>query len=180
MNRISALIALVAGVFLFSSTAALAADPTQADFDTCNRVAQSKTSNPSASPKENAGATPATGADTAAKPGSPVSPSAAPASKTPATPSPAPTPRADTGTKPGTPVSPSSAPAMETPATPSPAATTGAPSTGNPTGGRVTDSTQPGVPAAAASDEVRGMAAAGQTDPAFRHAYMECMKGRGF
>jgi len=24
------------------------------------------------------------------------------------------------------------------------------------------------------------MAAAGQTDPAFRHAYMECMKGRGF
>jgi len=69
---------------------------------------------------------------------------------------------------------------METPAIPSPSATTGAASTGNPTGGRVTDSTQPGVPAAAASDEVRGMAAAGQTDPTFRHAYMECMKGRGF
>jgi len=107
MNRISALIVLVASVFLVSSTAALAADPTQADFDTCNRMAQSKTSNPSASPKDNAGATPATGVDTAAKPGSPVSPSAAPASKTPVTPSPAPTPRADTGTKPGTPVSPS-------------------------------------------------------------------------
>ena len=180
MNRISALIALVISVFLVSSTAALAADPTQADFDTCNRVAQSKTSNPSASPKENAGATPATGADTATKPGSPVSPSAAPASQTPVTPSPAPTPQAETGTKPGTPVSPSSAPVMETPTTPSAAATTGAPSTGNPTGGRITDSTQPGVPAAAASDDVRGMAPAGQTDAAFKHAYMECMNGRGF
>ena len=148
MNRISALIVLVASVFLVSSTAALAADPTQADFDTCNRMAQSKTSDPSASPKDNAGATPATRADTAAKPGSPVSASAAPASKTPVT--------------------------------PSPTATTGAPSTGSSTGGRITDSTQPGVPAAAASDDVRGIAAAGQTDPAFRHAYMECMKGRGF
>ena len=69
MNRISALLVLLASVFLVSSTAALAADPTQADFDTCNRMAQSKTSNPSASPKDNVGATPAMGADTAAKPG---------------------------------------------------------------------------------------------------------------
>ena len=51
MNRISALIVLVVSVFLVSSTAALAADPTQADFDTCNRMAQSRTSDPSASPK---------------------------------------------------------------------------------------------------------------------------------
>ena len=35
--------------------------------------------------------------------------------------------------------------------------------------------------ASSASDDVsRGMAAAGQADPAFKHAYIECMKRRGF
>src|SRR5438309_11475222 len=101
MNRISALIVLVASVFLVSSTAALAADPTQADFDTCNRMAQSKTSNPSASPNDNAGPRPTTGADTAAKAGSPLSRREAPARQTPVTPSRASTARADPGRKAG-------------------------------------------------------------------------------
>ena len=163
MKRISALIVLVPSVFLVSSTVALAADPTQADFDTCNRMAQSKMSNPSALPRSEPQSdtrTQTTGGDTAVKPGSPVSPSAAPATVTPVTPSPAPTPGADTGTKPGTPVSPSAAPATEQPAVPPATAGASGPSS--------------------AADDVRGMAAAGQTDPVFRRAFMECMKGRGF
>jgi hypothetical protein len=51
MKRISVLIVLVTAVFTATSTVALAADPTQADFDACNRMAQSKLSSPSASPQ---------------------------------------------------------------------------------------------------------------------------------
>ena len=73
--------------------------------------------------------------------------------------------------------SPSAAPVTQPPATPSPARTTG---TGAGTGaGRITDSTSPGTPSAS-DDLSRGMAAAGQADPAFRHAYVACMKRRGF
>jgi hypothetical protein len=53
-----------------------------------------------------------------------------------------------------------------TPATPAQPGT-------NVTGGRITDSTQPGAPPA----EV-GMAAAGQTDPVYRQAYISCIKQR--
>src|SRR6267143_1847885 len=78
-----------------------------------------------------------------------------------ASPSAAPATGGDPATKPGTPVSPSAAPA--------PGADTG---------------TRPGTPvspsaagASSASDDLsRGMAAAGQADPAFKHAYVECMK----
>ena len=49
MKRIGTLVAaaLIAG----TATAAGAATPTQADFDACNRMAQAKLSNPSASPQ---------------------------------------------------------------------------------------------------------------------------------
>ena len=55
-----------------------------------------------------------------------------------------------------------------------------APATGGDT------ATKPGTPvspsaASSASDDLsHGMAAAGHADPAFKHAYMECMKRRGF
>jgi len=47
------LCALVVGAFIAgTATFALAADPTQADYDACNKMAQSKvTSSPSASPQ---------------------------------------------------------------------------------------------------------------------------------
>ena len=81
-----------------------------------------------------------------------------------ASPSAAPATGGDTATNPRTPVSPSAAPATETPATPSAAPTTGT-----------------GAGASSASDDLsRGMTAAGEADPAFRHAYIECMKRRGF
>jgi hypothetical protein len=158
MRRFTGEILVISGVSLLAfGSIADAAGPAQADFDVCNREAHAQAASPSA--------TPATGGDTATKPGTPVSPSAAPATKTPVTPSPAPTPRADTGTKPGTPVSPSAAPGIETPTTPSPAPTSAA---GTSSG------------SSASNDSTRGMAAAGQADPAFRQAYMDCMKRRGF
>jgi hypothetical protein len=130
-----------------------AAEPTQADFDACNREAQARASSPSAAP--------ATEREGATKPGTPVSPSASPTTKSP---SPPPT-SGDTATKPGTPVSPSAAP-TDAPKTPPPPSTTGRPS---------------GTSSASTSDQLsRGMAAAGQSDPAFKRAYMDCMKGRGF
>jgi hypothetical protein len=165
MRRLTGEILVISGVtLLVLGSVADAAGPAQADFDVCNREAHARAASPSAIP--------ATGGETAAKPGSPVSPSEAPATTSPVTPSPAPTPGPETGTKPGTPVSPSAAPAAETPATPSPAPTARA---GAGTGANtITDSTAPGSQSAA------GIAAAGRTDPAFKQAYIDCMKRRGF
>jgi hypothetical protein len=66
---------------------------------------------------------------------------------------------------PGTPVSPGSAQPRPGPGTPQPG--------NNPTGGRITDSSQPGTPPSA-----RGMASVGETDPAYRHAYLVCINER--
>lgn len=68
--------------------------------------------------------------------------------------------------KPGTPVSPGTAS--------QPAPGTGSPQPGsNPTGGRVTDSSQPGIP-----PSQLGMAPVGETDPAYRQAYLACINER--
>jgi hypothetical protein len=68
--------------------------------------------------------------------------------------------------KPGTPVSPGTA------AQPAPG--TGNPQSGsNPTGGRMTDSSQPGTPPSAL-----GMAPIGETDQAYRQAYLACITQR--
>ena len=81
------------------------------------------------------------------------------------------TPRQPTGmsgdrSTPGTPVSPG------TTAQPAPGA--GSPKPGsNPTGGRVTDSTQPGTP-----PSELGMAQIGETDQAYRQAYLACISDR--
>jgi hypothetical protein len=124
------------------ASVAQAAEPGQADFDSCNKEAYTQAASPSAAP--------AAGVDVT-KPGTPVSPSAAPTTETPSTPSPSAPAGADRATRPGTPVAPSA----ET-RTPVPGAST--------------------LP----EDLSRGMAAAGQADPAFRRAYVECMKRRGF
>ncbi|HKA61850.1 MAG TPA: hypothetical protein VKH83_05460 [Methylomirabilota bacterium] len=49
----------------------------------------------------------------------------------------------------------------------------GSPSASNPTGGRVTDSSQPGTPPSAL-----GMAPAGETNQAYRQAYLACLEER--
>ena len=51
MHKISALVVLSVSVLVASSGVAVAAGPTQADFDACNQMAQSKVSSPSASPQ---------------------------------------------------------------------------------------------------------------------------------
>jgi hypothetical protein len=155
MRTFTGKILALSGVSLLAlGSLAEAAAPVQADFDVCNTEARARTASPSAAP--------ATERDGAAKPGSPVSPSAAPATKSP---TPPPT-SGDTGTKPGTPVSPSAAPTDAT-KTPPPPSTTGTPS---------------GTSSASSAPDAlsRGMAAAGQSDPAFKQAYMDCMKRRGF
>ena len=79
---------------------------------------------------------------------------------------PAPTGGPADSSKPGTPVSPGTA------AQPAPG--TGSPQPGsNPTGGRMTDSSQPGTPPSAL-----GMAPIGETDPAYRQAYLACLNER--
>jgi hypothetical protein len=145
---------MISGITLLAFAGlAEAAGPTQTDFDACNRAAQAMAANPSAAP--------ATGREGNTKPGTPVSPSAAPDTKTP---SPAPE-SGDTTTRPGTPVSPSAAP-TDAPKTPPPPSTTGMTS---------------GTSSASTSDQLsRGMSASGQSDPAFKQAYMDCMKRRGF
>jgi ABC-type Na+ efflux pump permease subunit len=60
-------IAIVTSLTIGATSVALAAaDPTQADFDACNSIAQSKATNPSASPQT--GAAPSAGPDPQAAP----------------------------------------------------------------------------------------------------------------
>jgi hypothetical protein len=149
------LVMFAVSLLAFASRAE-AADPTQTDFDACNREAQTRVASPSAAP--------ATERDPATKPGTPVSPSAAPATKSP---NPPPTAGGEVATKPGTPVSPSAAPSRDAPKTPPPAPTTG--------------TTDGASKASTASDQLsRGMAPVGQADPAFKQVYVDCMKRRGF
>jgi hypothetical protein len=153
MRTFTGLRLTISGVSLLAfASLAQAAEPKQADFDVCNREAQARAGSPSPAPTEREGAS---------KPGTPVSPSAAPATK-----SPSPPPMSgDAGTRRGTPVSPSAAP-TDAPKTPPPPSTTGTPS---------------GTSSASTSDRLsHGMAAAGQSDPAFKRAYIDCMKRRGF
>jgi hypothetical protein len=143
MRNLPIEIIVLSGLSLLTlASVAHAAGPGQADFDSCNKEAYTQAASPSAAP--------AAGGDVT-KPGTPVSPSAAPTTETPSTPSPSAPAGADRATRPGTPVVPSA----ET-RTPVPGAST--------------------LP----EDLSRGMAAAGQADPAFRRAYVECMKRRGF
>jgi hypothetical protein len=51
MTRFTVLAGLLALGMVGTATTARAADPTQADFDACNRTAQAKASTPSASPQ---------------------------------------------------------------------------------------------------------------------------------
>jgi hypothetical protein len=56
--RIKSVTALITAAGLLTSVgAALAADPTQADFDACNKEAQARQSSPSASPSTSGGPT---------------------------------------------------------------------------------------------------------------------------
>jgi hypothetical protein len=80
------------------ASVAQAAEPGQADFDSCNKEAYTQAASPSAAP--------AAGVDVT-KPGTPVSPRAAPTTETPSTPSPSAPAGADRATRPGTPVAPS-------------------------------------------------------------------------
>ena len=183
MRGFTGAILIISGVSLLGfGNLADAAGPTQADFDLCNREAHAQATSPS---------TTSAGGDTPAKPGTPVSPSAAPAAQTPVTPSQAATPQTEAAIKPGTPVSPSAAPATEPPATPKLSSPSASPqsspqvdaktrSTG--TGPQAAPSPQTADEARVANqaDQLRGIADASKDDPTYQRAYRDCMKGRGF
>ena len=92
---------------------------------------------------------------TAATKASPVQPGSTPQREVP------PMTGGATEVKPGTPASPGQ------PVQPAPRASQPG---SNPTGGRITDSSQPGMP----SSDV-GMSPIGQTDPRYRQAYLACL-----
>jgi len=130
-------VAVVAGSMFAVSALASAAEPTQADFDACNRMAQAGGSSPSASPQAGG----ATG---------------------PSITTPGGTPDSTGGVQPGSGREPGSTGGV-----------------GGGTGAVAKDSTD-GTPAGASNAQVRGMSDQGAKDPAFKTAYQECMKRRGF
>ena len=175
---------LVAGCILASVAPAAAADPTQADFDACNRMAQAVGGNPSASP----GTGGTTGPAITSPSGTPdstqgVRPGGGAGKTGPMV--------TGTGREPGSPggvregtgaVSrdssaggSTSAPGTSTGVSPGSTSTSGA-STGV-SGGSTPAS---GASTGASGDRIRGMADAGRNNPAYQTAYQDCMKQRGF
>ena len=144
--KLFTLVSLAAGCGLSLATAAVAASPSQADFDACNRAAQfANDASGSASPSMRA-----TG---------------------PAITSPSGTPDSTSGVKPGG--SAAKTGPMITGTGRSPEAAGGV---GAGTGAISRDPASTPAP----DDRTRGMSGSGQTDPAFRTAYQNCMKQRGF
>jgi hypothetical protein len=142
-------VALVTGSMVALATLASAAQPSQADFDACNRAAQTAGSNPSASPQA----------------GSATGPSIT---------SPAGTPDSTSGVQQG-------GGAGKT----GPMVTGSGREPGSPGGvregtGAVAKDSTGGAAAGAANDQLRGMADQGSKDPAYKTAYQDCMKQRGF
>jgi len=142
-------VAVVAGSMFTVSALASAAEPTQADFDACNRMAQAGGSSPSASPQAGG----ATG---------------------PSITTPGGTPDSTGGVQPGGATGKTGP--MITGSGREPGSTGGV---GGGTGAVAKDSTD-GTPAGASNAQVRGMSDQGAKDPAFKTAYQECMKRRGF
>lgn len=148
-------IALVSATALGATVVASAAQPTQADFDACNRAAQAAVSSPSASPQ--AGRT--TG---------------------PAVTSPSGTPDSTAGVQPGGGAGGGKTGPMITGSGREPGTTGGvSQGTGAVSQGISTGAASPGASGSRAS-QLSGMSDRGMSDPAYKTAYQECMKQRGF
>ena len=164
-------VALLATIAFTLAVPALAAQPTQADFDACNRAAQGAVSSPSASPQAGGAASPQAGG---VGPGGATGPMGS-------GPGGAPAGGVTTG------------PSVTTPAG-TPDSTSGVQQGGaaGKTGPMITGSgRQPGstggvregtgaVSTDAAGAQLSGMADRGTTDSAYKTAYQDCMKQRGF
>jgi hypothetical protein len=140
---------LVVGCVLASVAPALAAEPTQSDFDACNRAAQGSVGSPSASPQ--AGGT--TG---------------------PSITTPSGTPDTTQGVQPGGTAGKTGPMITGTGRTPG---STGGVSEGT---GALSRDSSAGAPTSGSGSQVRGMADEGKNNPAFKTAYQDCMKQRGF
>ena len=162
---------LVAGCVLASVAPAAAAEPTQADFDACNRMAQAAGSNPAASPR--GGGT--TGPAITTPSGTPDSTRGVQPGGTGGKTGPMIT---GTGREPGSPggVSQGTGAVSRDSSAGGSTASSGT-STSGAAGGTSAGSASAGSTSAG---EARGMADAGKTNPAYKTAYQDCMKQRGF
>jgi hypothetical protein len=153
----------VAGVLAFAS-ASLAATPTQADFDACNKEAQARGSSPAASPGTSGSPADTKGAGESVSGGTFGSTSGSTAD----------TKGAGESVSAGTSGSTSG----------STAGTKGA-GESSVSGGTSGSTSGPSVSGGASTSTgadatLRGMAGSGQSDPAYQQAYRDCMKRRGF
>jgi hypothetical protein len=156
----------------------LAADPTQSDFDACNKVAQAKLGNPSASPQTGG----ATGPAITSPAGTPdttsgVQPGGQSAKTGPMITGSGRTPESPGGVREGTGAVSSGAGATSSAAgspssAPSASPTTGATSSG---AGAVSSNS-----ADMSSPQLRGISEAMKGDVPAREAYRQCMQQRGF
>jgi hypothetical protein len=149
-------VALLAAIAFTLAAPAFAAQPTQADFDACNRAAQAAVSSPSASPQAGGAASPQAGATT-----SPGGVTTGPSATTSAG-----TPDSTSGVQQG-----------------GAAGKTGPMITGSGREPGSTGGVREGTGAVSkdsSSAQVSGMADRGMTDTAYKTAYEDCMKQRGF
>jgi hypothetical protein len=154
MNKtVSIASALAAATCLVcAATVTFAASPTQTDFDACNRMAQSKVTSPSASPKTDTKSE-EKASSTQAAPSQETASEARVANQAQENNSSA-SPRTDAKPEPNTPSAQQQAAPSQEPASEA----------------RV----------AVQADQLRGIADESKNDPAYQNAYRDCMKGRGF
>src|SRR5919201_672864 len=157
-------VALLAAIAFTPAVPAFAAQPTQADFDACNRAAQVAVSSPSASPQAGGAASPQAGTTT-----SPGGVTTGPSITTPAG-----TPDSTSGVQQGGAAGKTGP--MITGSGRQPGSTGGV---REGTGAVSKDSSGAAQPGAS-SAEPSGMSERGKTDAAYKTAYQDCMKQRGF
>jgi hypothetical protein len=163
---------LVAGCVLASVGPAAAAEPTQADFDACNRMARAAGANPSASPREG-GTT--TGPAITTPSGTPDSTQGVQPGGTGGKTGPMIT---GTGREPGSPGGVSQGTgAVSRDSTAGGSTSSSGASTSGAAGGTSAGSASAGR---ASAGEIRGMADTGNTNPVYKTAYQDCMKQRGY
>jgi hypothetical protein len=172
-------VALFATIAFALAAPAFAAQPTQADFDACNRAAQAAVSSPSASPQAGGSTTPQAGGSTMPPAGGAASPQAgattSPGGVTtgPSATTAAGTPDSTSGVQPGGAAGKTGPMITGTGREPG---STGGVREGTGAVSKDSAGAQPGP----SSAQLSGMADRGMTDTAYKTAYQDCMKQRGF
>jgi hypothetical protein len=165
-------VALLATIAFTLAVPAFAAQPTQADFDACNRAAQGAVSSPSASPQAGGAASPQAGGAASPQAGATTSPGGA--TTGPSITTPAGTPDSTSGVQQGGAAGKTGPMITGTGRQPG---STGGVREGT---GAVSKDSAGAAQTGPSSAQLSGMADRGTTDSAYKTAYQDCMKQRGF